>query len=104
MLFRDNAVRNVGQQAFIFTSAYSDPSAAIVVEPATVKAQFRDVHVEHVTVDGTGREAINVIGVADQPHTQLHFDDVHFLNAKPTSIQVTAQVICRIVPCLPPSA
>jgi len=87
VLFRDNAVRNVGQQAFIFTSAYSDPNAAIVVEPAATKAQFRDVHVEHVTVDGTGRESINVIGVSDQPHTQLHFDDVRFLNAKPTSIQ-----------------
>jgi exo-poly-alpha-galacturonosidase len=44
--FRDNAMKNIGQQAFIFTSAYSDPNAAVVVEPAPTKAQFRDVHVE----------------------------------------------------------
>jgi exo-poly-alpha-galacturonosidase len=86
VLFRDNALKNIGQQAFIFTSAYSDPNAAIVVEPAPNKAQFRDVQVENVTVDGTGRESINVIGVFDQPHTDLHFDNVRFLNAKPTSI------------------
>ena len=48
-LFRDNAIRSVTAQAFIFTSAYSDPNAAIVVEPAAARAQFRDVVVEHVT-------------------------------------------------------
>src|SRR5207302_3230566 len=72
--------------AFIFTSAYADANAAIVVEPSASKAQFRDVLVQHVTVDGTGKEAINVIGVADQLHQDLRFDDVRFLNAKPTSI------------------
>ncbi|HXM59073.1 MAG TPA: fibronectin type III domain-containing protein, partial [Candidatus Dormibacteraeota bacterium] len=86
VLFRDNAVKNVTMQAFIFTSAYADANAAIVVEPSASKAQFRDVLVQHVTVDGTGKEAINVIGVADQLHQDLHFDDVRFLNAKPTSI------------------
>lgn len=87
VLFRDNALKNIGQQAFIFTSAYSDPNAAIVVEPAGTKALFRDVHVENVTVDGTGREAISVVGVADQPHRDLHFDGVRFLNAKPANLQ-----------------
>jgi exo-poly-alpha-galacturonosidase len=87
ILFRDNAVKNVGAQAFIFTSAYSDPNAAIVVEPARTPAQFRDVWVQHVTVDGTGKEAINVTGVAQQPHTRLHFDGVDFRSARPASIQ-----------------
>ncbi|WP_345631051.1 fibronectin type III domain-containing protein [Rugosimonospora acidiphila] len=86
VLFRDDAIRSVTAQAFIFTSAYSDPNAAIVVEPSTAKAQFRDVDVEHVTVDGTGSQAISVIGVPDQPHQGLHFTDVRFLHANPTAI------------------
>jgi exo-poly-alpha-galacturonosidase len=86
VLFRDNAIRSVTAQAFIFTSAYSDPNAAIVVEPAATRAQFRDVVVEHVTVDGTGSQAISVIGVPDQYHQGLHFTDVRFLHAKPTAI------------------
>jgi exo-poly-alpha-galacturonosidase len=87
VVFRDNALKSITMQAFIFTSAYADPGAAIVVEPSAKLAQFRDVHVENVTIDGTGKEAINVIGVAQKLHQGLHFDDVTFLNAKPTSIQ-----------------
>jgi exo-poly-alpha-galacturonosidase len=87
VLFRDNALKDIAMQAFIFTSAYADANAAIVVEPSARRAQFRDVTVQHVTVDGTGKEAINVIGVADQPHQDLRFDDVRFLSARPTSIQ-----------------
>jgi exo-poly-alpha-galacturonosidase len=86
ILFQYNAVRNVGKQAFIFTSAYADPNAAIVVEPASVLAFFTDVTVRHVTVDGTGDHAIEVTGVVDRSDTDLRFDDVRFVNAKPTSI------------------
>lgn len=86
VLFQHNALRGIGQQAFIFTSAYSDPSAAIVVEPAATKALFEDVTVRHVTVDGTGKESISVLGVPDQYHRRLRFDDVHFLDAHPASI------------------
>lgn len=85
-LFQYNAVRNTGKQAFVFTSAYADPNAAIVVEPADVLAFFTDVLVRHVTVDGTGDHAIEVTGVVDRPDTDLHFDDVHFINAKQTNI------------------
>jgi exo-poly-alpha-galacturonosidase len=87
VVFRDTAVKAVTAQAFIFTSAYADPGAAIVVEPSAKLAQFRDVLVHDVTVDGTGKEAINVLGVAEQLHQDLRFDGVTFLSAKPTSIQ-----------------
>jgi exo-poly-alpha-galacturonosidase len=85
-LFRDSAVKNVAAQAFVFTSAYSDPNAAITVEPASVKARFEDVTVQNVTVDGTGASAIGVVGVFDQYHQKLRFDGVHFIHALPTSI------------------
>src|SRR6266567_3787222 len=86
ILFQYNAVRSVGKQAFVFTSTYADPNAAIVVEPASTLAFFTDVTVRHITVDGTGDHAIEVTGVPGRPHTDLRFDDVHFLQAKPTSI------------------
>jgi len=85
-LFRDSAVKNVAVQAFVFTSAYSDPNAAITVEPAGVKARFEDVTVANVTVDGTGGPAIGVIGVFDRYHQRLHFNGVRFLRAKPAVI------------------
>ena len=86
VLFRDSAVKNVAAQAFVFTSAYSDPNAAITVEPAAEKARFQDVTVHNVTVDGTGGPAIGVVGVFDRYHQRLHFDRVRFLRANPTAI------------------
>jgi exo-poly-alpha-galacturonosidase len=86
IVFRDNAMKDIGTQGFIFTSAYSDPTAAITVAPTTDKAVFQDVTVQNVTVDGTGSEAISVVGVADQPHRRLHFDGVHFLKANPAAL------------------
>ncbi len=88
VVFRDTAMKDITQQAFIFTSAYNDPGAAITVEPARQKAQFQDVTVSNVTVDGTAGDAIQVSGVADRPHTRLHFDHVTFRNTK------TAELDC----------
>jgi exo-poly-alpha-galacturonosidase len=85
-LFRDSAVKNVAAQAFVFTSAYSDPNASITVEPAPVKARFEDVTVRNVTVDGTGGPAIGVIGVFDRYHQRLHFDGVDFIRTNPASL------------------
>lgn len=86
IVFRDNVMKDIATQGFIFTSAYSDPSAAITVAPTADKAQFRDVTVDDVTVDGTGNESISVVGVADEPHQGLHFSNVRFLRANPASL------------------
>ncbi|WP_377267116.1 fibronectin type III domain-containing protein [Peterkaempfera sp. SMS 1(5)a] len=87
VLFRDNALKDIGTQAFVFTSAYADPNAAITFEPAPDKAHFTDVTVQHVTVDGTGQESIKVLGVPDSYHQRLRFSDVRFLAAKPASLR-----------------
>jgi exo-poly-alpha-galacturonosidase len=87
VLFRDTAVKAVTRQAIILTSAYSDPGAAIVVEPAPVKARFTDVTVTHITVDGTGAESINVLGVPGAAHSDLRLSDVRFLHARPASLR-----------------
>lgn len=86
ILFRDNAMKDLAAQGFIFTSSYSDPNAAIQVEPASSLAQFTNITVKNVTVDGTAKEAINVAGLQDQSHNNIHFEDVKFLKAKPTKI------------------
>ena len=85
-LFRDNAMKNIGAQAFIFTSAYSDPNAAIAVEPATTLAYFRGIRVADVTVDGVAKESIRVDGIDGQAHRDIHFQNVRFRNATKTSI------------------
>jgi len=84
-LFRDNAMKDVGQ-GFVFTSAYSDASAAIAVEPAQVAGYFHDVLVENVTVDGVKNESILAIGVDGQAHRDIHFKNVTFLHGTKTSI------------------
>ncbi len=86
VLFRDNALKNLTMQGFIFTSTYADAGAAIVVEPAPTKAIFEDVTVRHVTVDGAAKESINVVGAADAYDRNLRFDDVQFVHAKQASL------------------
>lgn len=82
VVFRDTAMKDVAKQGFVFTSAYNDPNAAIVVEPARQAARFEDVAVANVTVDGTAGSAIQVVGVDGAPHTRLHFDHVTFRNTE----------------------
>ncbi|MFF2449202.1 fibronectin type III domain-containing protein [Neobacillus sp. NPDC058068] len=86
IVFRDNAMKDIAKEGFIFTSAYSDANAAIEVEPAAVKGQFKDIVVKNISVDGTGKEAIKVEGVSDQFHENIHFENVLFMNAKATKI------------------
>lgn len=85
-LFRDNAMKDIGAQAFIFTSAYSDANAAIAVEPAEVPGYFRNIHVENVTVDGVKKASIEVVGIDGQAHRDIHFENVRFLRGTKTSI------------------
>src|SRR5665647_1385497 len=85
-LFRDNAMKDISNEAFIFTSAYSDPNAAVSVEPAQVAGYFRDIRVENVTVDGVTKESIKVDGIDGQAHREIHFKNVHFLHGTKTSI------------------
>jgi exo-poly-alpha-galacturonosidase len=86
VVFRDTAIKATAAEAFVFTSAYNDPSAAIAVEPAASPSRFEHVDVDHVTVDGTAGPSIHVVGVAGGEHRDLHFTGVRFLNAQPTSI------------------
>jgi exo-poly-alpha-galacturonosidase len=85
-LFRDNAMKDISNEAFIFTSAYSDPNAAISVEPAKVLSYFRNIRVQNVTVDGVKKESIKVEGVDGQAHRDIHFKNVTFLRGTRTSI------------------
>lgn len=78
ILFRDNALKDIQKQAFIFTSEYSDPNAATMVEAATNPGVFRDIIVRNCTVFGTGAPVITVEGLEGAEHENLVFEHLSF--------------------------
>lgn len=86
ILFRDNALKDIKFQAFIFTSAYNDPNAVIQFKAASAPGRFRDITVKNCTVDTTGAPAIEVAGVSDGFDENIHFENVKFSNVKPAKI------------------
>ncbi|WP_186328441.1 fibronectin type III domain-containing protein [Paenibacillus sp. 32O-W] len=86
IVFRDTAMRNGKNQAFIFTSSYSDVNSAIEYEPANRPSQFKGIYVHNVSVDLYAKESINVAGVDGGFHEDIHFDHVTFYRSKPANI------------------
>lgn len=86
IIFRDNAMRDISGQAFIFTSAYDDSNGTLEYEPASTSSEFKDVTVQNVTVDSTP-VGIQVAGVSGGEHHDINFDNVKFYGVKtPTNI------------------
>lgn len=99
VLFRDNAMAAINEQPFVFTIKYAaDVNDSV---PASEPAQFRDVTVKNVTIDGTSKknsimvdgmtiaEMENAYGFAfarDAYHQNLNFENVTFKNTKATDI------------------
>lgn len=86
VVFRNNALKDIKLQAFIFTSAYSDPNAVMEFEPAVQPGRFKDISIKNCTVDGTGKSSIEVAGTPDGYHENINFENVRFLNAKQAKI------------------
>ncbi|MFC0227961.1 glycosyl hydrolase family 28 protein [Serratia aquatilis] len=99
VLFRDNAMVAINEQPFVFTIKYAADVNDTV--PASEPAQFRDVTVKNVTIDGTSKKnSILVDGMTvaemesaygfaferDAFHRGLHFENVKFKNTKATDI------------------
>lgn len=88
IVFRDNAMKDISTNVFIFTSGYSDKNAVSGFEPAAAPAQFRDITVKNVTVDGFANKNQPVISVAgldnDGEHQNIRFDNVKFWNISAT--------------------
>ncbi|TXK82486.1 fibronectin type III domain-containing protein [Paenibacillus sp. N3.4] len=79
VVFRDTAMKNGKNQAFIFTSSYSDVNSVSEFEPSPTMAQFKDITVQNVTVEGYKGDSINVAGVDGGGfHEGIHFDNVKF--------------------------
>jgi exo-poly-alpha-galacturonosidase len=51
IIFRDNALKNIERQGFLFTLDYSDPNADYDYSPANVGGQFKDITVKNITFD-----------------------------------------------------
>lgn len=99
VVFRNNAMKDLAKEPFIFTIKYS--ADVNDTTPAAEPAQFRDITVENVTVDGTAaKNSILVDGMTademaaaygitfsrDAYHQNLSFSHVKFRNTKATDI------------------
>lgn len=99
VLFRHNAMKDIAKEPFVFTIKYS--ADVNDTTPADEPAQFRDVQVQDVTVDGTSaKPSILIDGMTvaemaesfgltysrDAYHQNLRFSNVSFRNTKATSI------------------
>jgi exo-poly-alpha-galacturonosidase len=84
--FRNNILKTMKHQAFIFTTAYTDANAVGGFEPAEA-GQFRDIIIENCNVDTTIGPAIEVDGIEEMPHKNITFRNVHFTNVQPNKIQ-----------------
>ena len=100
VLFRDNAMKDIGgNEPFIFTIAYSADTNDTL--PASEPAQFRDITVYNITIDGSNKKSsIAVDGMTqaamdtaygfdlgrDAYHKNFDFEDVKFRNVKATAI------------------
>nr|WP_263450813.1 glycosyl hydrolase family 28 protein [Klebsiella grimontii] len=99
VLFRHNAMKDIAKEPFVFTIKYS--ADVNDTTPADEPAQFRDVQVQDVTVDGTSaKHSILIDGMTvaemaesfgihysrDAYHQNLRFSNVSFRNTKATNI------------------
>jgi len=86
IMFRNNILKTMKHQAFIFTTDYTDANAVGSFEPAEA-GQFRDIIIENCNVDTTNGPAIEVDGIAEMPHKNITFRNVHFTNVQSNKIQ-----------------
>lgn len=83
--FRDNALEGIdGDGPFVFTSAYTDPNAAILYEPANEISRFKDMEIVNTTVrnqGGSKKQSILVTGnndIGEVYHENFLFHNVKF--------------------------
>lgn len=99
VVFRNNAMKDLAKEPFIFTIKYS--ADVNDTTPATEPAQFRNVTVQDVTIDGTvAKKSILVDGMTvqemtaaygityprDAYHQNLMFTNVKFRNVQASNI------------------
>ena len=80
IVFRDNRLENISQQPFIFTSVYTDPNAAKEYASAENPGVFMDIVVKNCRVTGQGKPSIQIEGLENALHRDLHFENIYFEN------------------------
>jgi exo-poly-alpha-galacturonosidase len=78
IIFRDNALKDIEKQAFVFTSNYEDPNAANAYPPADAPGVFHDITIQNCSIDKTGEAAIEAIGIPSASHFGLKFENLRF--------------------------
>ncbi len=97
VIFRDNALKDITTNAFIFTLSYS--AGSNIFTNAANCAQFHDITVKNVTVDNQGSSSTKAflsvdgyagtdttLGYAETFQEAITFDTVKITGAKPSSI------------------
>ena len=84
--FRNNAARNMLQNFFIATTAYSDPNAAADFPKAEKTGSFYNILVQDCTVEKTGKAAIEIEGRDDAMHHDITFRNVTITDGQPWKI------------------
>lgn len=86
IVFRNNAARNMVQNFFIATTAYSDPNAAADFPKAEKSGSFYNILVQDCTVEKTGKAAIEIEGREDAMHHNITFRNIKIGDGQPWRI------------------
>lgn len=105
IVYRDNAHRDVQREGFIFTVDYNDPNTVVDYQPANESGKFRDILVQHNSLEFTdawqptpisqnGKKGVvefNPVLIQGDPknntfHENIVFDDLIVINAPPMKI------------------
>jgi exo-poly-alpha-galacturonosidase len=101
IVFRDNAIKGIKKQPFIFTLEYHDSSANLEYPKSKQSAVFKNIKVQNVSVEkSSGKEpAIKVKGLPDQGvfHENLTFENVRLREVPPADIDGLRNSIFRNV-------
>ncbi|SBS36236.1 Exo-poly-alpha-D-galacturonosidase precursor [Marinomonas spartinae] len=91
VIFRNTALSDLEDQAFLLTLQYGDPNEVTQYEPAATPAQFSDFRINHVSVDGIAGKKPSIQILTGFTHSSYHkniyFNDVHLKNVMPTDIE-----------------
>ncbi len=86
VVFRDNALKNLQHQAFVFTTAYNDPNAIAQFPKADKPGCFYNIRVENCSVENTKDAGIEIQGLPEAYHHDITFSHIKFKDTKPWKI------------------
>jgi len=85
-VFRHNVLKNIKNQAFVFTTRYVDENAVGKFKGVDA-GEFKNMLIEDCNVENTGKAGLEIEGVEGKPHHDITLRRVHFKNVKPDKLK-----------------